>query len=338
MRQKRILKTIPVLLLISLISSCPAFAQPQVKPEKEEKILSLPKLKKSPPSFKLSTSAGVFSGYDSNVNLSPVSKGDTFQEFLYSLSFSKPWTEGTTFTFNYDLDFLNYSRFTDSTNLLNHLRFGLHKEMGRYFDIGTGYDLGAFYYPHNKEGNFLLHRGFFYVKNYLTRRLYQEVLYESGYKRHTQRKALQDTINTYQDKKLIDRRNTGQYTIGMKVTPDLFAKVRLRFTNNDSNARFDDYYDYKAYEISPAAEYKFTRRLEGSAAFSFTRRDYKSRLVFANDYKEKDKIYAANLSFRYKVNRNNIASLAYCLRNNDSNEDLEEYTENIMTLGWQYNF
>lgn len=339
MNEKNILRSITLSLIgVFLLAAGPSFAQPQVKPEKEEKILTLPKLKKAPPSFKLSTSVGVFSGYDTNVNLSPVSKGDTFQELLYSLSFSKPWMEGLRFSLDYDLDFLNYSHFTDSTNLLNHLRLGLHKELGKFFDIGTGYDLGAFYYPHNEDGDFLLHKAFFYVKNYLTRKVYQELLYEAGYKGHTHRKALQDTIDTYQDKKLKDRRNIGQYTIGMKVSRDLFAKLRARFTINDSNARYEDYYDYKTYEISPALDYKFTRRLEGNLAFSFTRRNYKSRLVFANDYKEKDKIYAANLAFRYKVNQSNIASLAYTYRNNSSNESLEEYTENIMTLGWQYNF
>ena len=72
--------------------------------------------------------------------------------------------------------------------------------------------------------------------------------------------------------------------------------------------------------------------------FVYLRKNYKTRLVTLEDYKQKDNIYAANLGARFKLNRNNLLSLFYTYRDNHTNESLEKYTENLISCGWQYNF
>jgi hypothetical protein len=309
----------------------------EIKEEKEEKTLEVEKLRKMPPTYKLSSEAAIFSGYDSNVNLSPISKGDVFEEFLYSLDFTKPWIKGIKFTFDYDLDVLNYSDITDASNILNHFRFGLHKKLST-FNLGTGYDFSIFYYPHNEDGNFLFHKGFFYLKHSLLKNLYQQILLEAGLKEHTERKALSDTISTLQDKELVDRRQSAEYSLGYILKPSLFLKLKLRFSKNDSNARYMDFYDYKSYELSPGINYKFSKQIELFSNFIYIKKDYKSRLVTLSDYKQRDEIYSLNLGMRYTLNKKNILSIIYTYRNNSSPDSLEKYTGNVISLGWQYNF
>lgn len=308
-----------------------------IKEEKQEKTLEIEKLQKRPLTYKLSSTAGLFSGYDSNVNLSPTSKGDLFEEFLYSLDFSKPLIKGLKFTFDYDLDVLNYNEINDASNILNHFRFGLHKKLSP-FDLGTGYDLSIFYYPHDDNGDFLFHKCFFYIRNRLLKNLYHQLLLEAGVKKHTERKALSDTISTLQDKELVDRRQSIEYSLGYSFTSNLFLKLKTKFSKNDSNARYMDFYDYKSYELSPSIDYKLSKTLGLFSSFTYLKKNYKSRLVTLSDYKQKDEIYSVNLGVRYSLNKKNILSLLYTYRNNSSPDSSEKYTDNVMSFGWQYNF
>ncbi len=319
----------------------------QVKEEKEEKFFKMEKLRVKPAAFKMAVSAGLFTGYDSNVNLRPAREGDVFQEFLLSADFIKPWIMGTRFSFNYDLGVLNYSEITDATNILNHLRFAAHKKLGA-FETGTGYDLSILYYPNDDEdfaynndksnGDFLFHKCFYYIKHNISGRLFHQILVEAGYKDYTNRKALQDSLTTLQDKERVDHRQLAEYSIGLALPPKMFFKLRGRAYRNDSNARYLDFYDYNVYDISPGLDFRAGRRLTFYTSFIYTRKNYKSRLVTSEAYKQKDDIYYANIEARYKIWKESVFSLMYTYRGDNSNDSLEKYTENVMTLGWQYNF
>lgn len=336
MRLKPISLAVLFCIFSLILSKGIAFAQERT--DREEVAPERAKLQKEQFPLRFSSNAAVFSGYDSNVNLSPVSKGAVFEEGLFSASLIKPWKYDLKFTFDYDLDGINYNQVSDATNILNHLRFGLHKKVMRNFTIGTGYDFSAFYYPNDEDGDFLLQKCFFYVKNNLTRKLYHQVMVEAGYKNHLYRKALSDDIGTYQDKKLVSRRQIAEYKVGYFVNKNLSLGIKGRFTKNDSNAKYQNFYDYKTYEVSPSANYRITKKMDIFASFSYIERNYKSRLVALKDYKEKDKIYSTTSGLRYALNNQNILSLIYTYRNNDSNEPLEKYTENVISVGWQYNF
>ena len=130
---------------------------------------------------KLSYKAAFYTGYDSNVNLSSSRNGDIFEEFLLSLYFVRPWIKGTRFTFDYDIDFLNYNDIRDATSVLHHIRLGVHKDFFRTL-VGTGYDLGVINYPYNEDGDFLFHKGFFYIRKNLSRKMYHKLKLEYGLK------------------------------------------------------------------------------------------------------------------------------------------------------------
>jgi hypothetical protein len=54
--------------------------------------------------------------------------------------------------------------------------------------------------------------------------------------------------------------------------------------------------------------------------------------------KERDNLYVARTGIKYNLNKNNVLALSYAYRDNSSNEDLEEYRENVFSASWQYKF
>jgi len=290
--------------------------------------------------FKLTANAGAFFGYDSNVNLSPLKKGDLFEEALASAAFSKSFfSKSLRLAVNYDLDALSYNQITDATNILNHIRMGLHKRLFSSFDVGSGYDLSAFYYSHNEDGTFLFHRCFVYGRQYFSPRIYHQLFYNAGYKIHTDRKALAEAIGTYQNKELESRRHEIEYSVALLPLKGVYAGCSGRFTINDSNAKYLNFYDYKTYEASPYVSLRLTDKANLNTSFTYIRRNYKSRLVSTGTgSKEHDNIYLVNVNLSYSLNKNNLLSLIYTYRDNSTNEPLEEYNENVISVGWQYYF
>lgn len=331
-------KIIFLLVIISVFATGLAYSQ--VTEDREDRSLQelrrLRKLIKKPQPYKFSSTAGIFVGYDNNVKLAPTRQGDVYEEFLYSLDFMKPLGDGFRFEFDYDLDYTNYNAVTDATNLLNHLRFELNKKFA-LCKVGTGYDLGFIYYPKDDDGNFLFHKGFVYFEKDILR-TYHVIGLEYGLKDYTDQKALADTIGTKQSKKRSDKRLSPYYSMGFKVTPKLFAKFKTKFSINDSNARYVDFYDYKSYQHSLGFVYKLLDNLNLSSTFSYRRKLYDSRTVTLRTYKQKDSRYTATLGLDYKVNSKNTVALSYTYRQNESNDSLSEYSESVVNCGWLYSF
>jgi len=327
-----------VFLLFCSLGARDVFAQAHDRDDRiEEKTADLRGLQRSPYAPKFASSAGLSFGYDTNVNLSTTKKGDGFEQLLFSSGFTKPWVKGARFTFNYDLGVINYGEITDASNILNHFRFGVHQKLSS-FVAGTGDDLGVLYYPNNEDGNFLFHKGFLYVRQNISRKLYHQLMLEAGIKDYSEQKAIGDTISTFQNKERLDRRQSAEWSVGYSLTPKLLLKFLTRFSVNDSNARYVDFYDYKSYEFSPRVNYRLSKKVELFSGIGYLRKNYKTRVVTLTNYKEKDNIYSANAGLRYLPDKNDILTLLYSYRDNSSNDSIQEYSENVISCGWQHNF
>ncbi|MBD3264024.1 MAG: outer membrane beta-barrel protein [Candidatus Omnitrophica bacterium] len=325
------------LALLFLLFSNPNSIFAQVKEEKEEEKRKTKEVFREEPKSAAKSRISLFSGYDSNVKLSPDRKGDVFEEFVYSFDYTKPLFEKLDFDFDYDLDVLNYNEFTDLSSILNHLRFELIAKPGRC-RIGGGYDLGVLYYPRNDDGNFLFHEGFFYLKRYLFKNTFHKIEFQYGLKDYIQNKALGDSILVNQEKERLDRRIGVEYSLGSLINPRLYLLFKTKFYTNDSNARYMDFYDYKAYRFWLGCDYRLSAKFYFLTKFSYTNKDYDTRTVTLTNYKQEDDYYSATAGLRYRLDDRRTLSLYYTYRENSSNEPLEEYSESVITCGWQYNF
>jgi len=321
------------LIIFSLLFFSSSYCFSQINEEKAERLPreELPQV--NLPTYKLKMQAGVFTGFDSNVYLDNTRKGDVFQEFIYALKFNKPLTEGINFNFRYTLDYFNYSEATDYSNLLNWFVFDINKKISN-FTIGTGADISFLYYPDNKEGDFVFHKGFVYIGNDLTNKIYHQIKVYYGTKRYLYEKALFDTATTYQDKERQDKRQQYEYLISYKFSDKLNLRLRSNFYINDSNARYIDFYDYKANSGSFGFDYKFSSRSYFLFDYLYEKKNYTTRTVTNRDYRQKDRLSVVNLGFYYFINKN-VVSLKYAHRDNFSNDKLSRYSENMMTCGWQ---
>lgn len=346
MRCKYIILRLFMFLLISvLLRVSPGFAQSTTKEEEQEKTLNVlegQKLQKESsqektPTHRLYSSTAFFSGYDTNARLSTDRKGDIFEEYLFSLDFTKYWPKDINFTFTYDFDILNYNEITDASNILNHFRIGPSKKFA-LCTLGAGYDLGILYYPHNQDSSFILQKGFFYIRQDISQNTYHKLQFEAGCKAFTDGKAMGDAIDSYQDKERKDKIERLEYRIDSFVYPKLLVSSKTRFSLNDSNARYVDFYDYKSYAETLGADYKLGRNLSLFADFTYIRKVYDSRTVTLRDYKERDNLYGGNIGLKHKTNKRNQLSLYYTYWQNVSNDDLARYTESIITCGWQHLF
>ena len=311
----------------------------QVKEDKEEN--SLNKSGTSYPSRVFGadfySQAGLSFGYDSNVNLSSSRKGDLFEEALYSLQLKKPLFESQTFILNYDLDALTYNEVTDASSILTHLRFALDTKLS-VCSVGFGYDLGILYYPYDRNGNFLFHRGFLYLRKDISPNTYHMLTAEYGIKEYTQRKALSTSISTFQNKEQLDRRESLAYSINSSLTDRLFAQARVKFSVNDSNARYLSFYDYKTYELFLSAFYQLSENIILSPELGYRKKIYDSRTVTNGNYKQKDALYSAGMGLIYKVNDKDRLSLDYIYRNNSSNDSFSRYLESVISCSWKRGF
>lgn len=219
----------------------------QTSEEREEKILKIKKFEQE--ILKRKTQAKPFQkirlyfGYDSDTELTFERKNDTFEGFLYSLDFKKPFPESLFFRLDYDLDFRNYNKITDASTLLNHLKLTLGNKFS-FLEAGLGYDFNWLYYTHSAY-DFLLHKGFLYLAKEFPKKIYQRLEFYYGLKDYLDRHALGDSLGVYQDKTRRDRRLGTRYSLTWVLSPRLVSHLGFDFYANDSNVRYLDYYDYK---------------------------------------------------------------------------------------------
>ncbi len=72
--------------------------------------------------------------------------------------------------------------------------------------------------------------------------------------------------------------------------------------------------------------------------FGYRRKGYDSRTITNGTDKQHDNLYSGSVGVRVLLKEKDSLSLEYTYRDNDSNDDLQEYSENVITCGWQHNF
>ena len=297
----------------------------------EEKNINLFRFKSFP--YKFKTKTEFFSGYDSNVKLDSKRKGDIFEEFYLSFNINTPRYKNLYFTFNYNLDILNYNEFTDASSILNNLNFSFNKKLFD-FVIFCGYDFSNIYYPDNEDYDFLFHKIFFSLRHNIKKDLYQQFVFSRGYKYYINKRNF-DNLYKSLDEKRNDDRYTFSYILAKNIK-NLSLKLKNRYSINDSNVVYLDFYDYKSVSPSFELDYKLQKFLF-SLKFKYTIKNYK-RSIVSLDCKEKSKLFNFIYAIDYNMNDKNSIIFEYNYNRNSSNEKLNRYFENIFKLGLRHIF
>jgi len=332
--KKNILIVIISFIVVGLMASG---ALAEISDDKQDKVGQLGGALEEDPAYDIRHTAAFSVGYDDNVNLTKKKKSDIFETFRYSLGYTQEIVEGLDFIIDYDLDYVNYGSITDANNLMSHINIGILKEISRV-DLGASYDFSYYYYPKNQDGDFYFHKGKFYIRDYLAEGLYHQISIIPGFKNHVHRKALANSISTFQDSERRDERQTYRYTIGAVVNPKIFFKLSGSIILNDSNADYEDFYDYKAYQFAPSIYYKLSKRLRLFLNYMYRYKMFRQRTVTYDNYKQRDGLYVASLGFNFRLTKNSSLTASYIFRNNSSNDDEESYNGNVLNVGCRVRF
>ena len=247
----------------------PAVLNAEIKEEKSERAyLNIPQ--ETYP-LKIRTETGIFLGYDGNVLLNTERKGDIFQKTYWFVNINKKIRKDWGVNLSYYGDYWNYSEFNDASSMVNNIRLEAYRYLGKV-KLGSGYDFTYMYYPFNSEGDFFFHKGFVYFKYSLTRNLYNKLSLTYGSKNFISAKALSDTYSTYQNKNRLDKRFFCRNEVGIYLNRNTLLRLIAGFRKNNSNSRFEDYYDYDAYTGGIRLDVKITPKIIGFTDLFFTRK------------------------------------------------------------------
>ncbi|GEM_PF-664817 len=288
--------------------------------------------------YKLLSTLELSGSYETNPRLTSIRKGDSAGHLKYSFLFKRPLFKGVLLNFNYNFDGTGYSELNELTNLLNHTRLSLDKSVNKHLGFGIGYDFSSFYYPQEPSSDFYFHKGFFYVKHNISKKFYHQVMWEEGFKGYIHSPAYEHSTTIFQDVDRQDYRHGIEHSVGLTLTEKMFFRFRTKYSINDSNAFYQDYNDYKSWDFAPYLNYQISEKYSINLSMTFTDKEYKNRLVAAQDYERHDQIYNGSVGLRYKINTNNTLSLGYGYDESHSNDPTTEYTGSTFNGGWQYKF
>jgi long-subunit fatty acid transport protein len=294
------------------------------------------KKKKTP--AKLSSSIKLSAGYETNAKLSRIRKGDLYEELGYSINYFHSLTKNTRFVANYNLDVQEYNEITDISHMLNHMKLGFETVLNKALLLGTAYDFTYLHYHDSDESNNLTHKGSVYLKHKFSKKSYQQITVESSIKDYPTARALADFASTYQYDDRRDDRIGIEYSVASTLNKKTNVRFRFKISDNNSNAKYQDFYDYKTYDFNPRFTYKLSDKIGVSSGFTYSRKNYESRNVSSGTEKTHDNVYTATAGLTYKLTKNDSLNLNYVYRQAISKDSLSNYSGSTISSGWQHSF
>jgi len=279
--------------------------------------------------------ASITQGYDTNATLDSEREGDFFNQANLDLDLIHEFYSNVKVKFAAGATDINYYDVTDANFLDAYAGSGLIFDFLDVLSMETLYKFSEIYYHKDKQGTYLTHEAIFGLKHAITDSLYHKVEYEIMYKHFDERQARDAAGTQVKDRK--DLRHTVSYQITKTFTKTLF-KVKGTFFHNDSNDKYLDYYDYNSYKASGSLIQLLTEKLYiiGSVAYEF--KDFKDRYVSDIGKKQEDDVYFISAALFYDLTANLSVGADYTYIKNDSNDPLEDYTDNLFTTGLYYTF
>lgn len=280
---------------------------------------------------------GTLGGFENNANLDSSRKGDTYtQEFLDSKI-----TFRTCDWFNLKVDYflnnINYHEATDNSFLDNTLEPGFQLNLKDRLILDGRYSLQIVDYYKNEKGEFTKNGASGNIRYYFTDKVFADAGYVFSFYEYDDFKARgANKIETTTTRE--DARHIIKSDLGIFIKKDVLLKLKGNYCFNDSNDKYNDYYDYEYFTIGASLVHPITKKLFGVWGGSYQRKEFDSRRSLDGTKIEDDDLFILNASLYYRFSPKFLFGATYTYLENSSNEPIQEYSDSIVTCGVYYSF
>jgi len=213
---------------------------------------------------------------------------------------------------------------------------GFSKYIGDFVTY-VGYEFVYQYYPRENELDSLFNKVLIKFTHNITSAFSHFILLEAGVKKYPSSKALGEDIFTYQSSPRREYRYSASYNICTKWAKNIL-EAGFKFSYNDSNDVYQDFYDYYKYNFRVIYTYLLNLRTNIWSKFEYSAKKYTNRTPIFRDYLQKDHTYIIDLGLDYKLTKYLNFIVDYQYVQVSSNEPLQEYSESIILCGCSWRF
>ena len=271
-------------------------------------------------------------GYDSNVNLDSMRRGDGFFQQIFEGGAEKTWGPGR-WRLKGSAEFFKYDNHESSDYRSLILAPSFETQIAPKTDFKLQYELNSFHYIQNADLNYLGHRLRPSISYQYNKKFTQTFYTLAEWKDFGTRKAL-TAADTDSDHLRSDKGY--EAGTGLRFSPDTkkVLGVTVAYKTNDSNDLFHDFNDSEGMKLSGYAYFQLPRKFSTIAYGGYHFKKYEARtfLTGSDETQEDDFFYLGN-SLYYDVSPSWQVVFSYLYKQNYSNDPAQTYSGYTLTAG-----
>ncbi len=281
---------------------------------------------------------GLTEGFDSNVNLDPSKKSDSYIEESLDARYTYPIKDDSLdVKFGFDIVNSTYYNITDASLFDGSAYVNLEGKMPNDLTFIGGYAFNTVWYPNDENGTYISNEVSGGYKHYITSRVYQKAMYRFSLKNYIDKKRRLGNAE-FSSERRADLRQVLEHEVAVYIFENVKLKITNQFLVNDSNDQYFDYYDYSQYKFGPSMTVSLMDKLYNISSFSLVHREYAGRRASGKNSRQKDDLYIASTSLLYDITKVISVYATYSYRENRSTETLDKYSSSIFATGLYYSF
>lgn len=291
-------------------------------------------LKKKYGRLELDVAASLVAGYDANVNLDRYDRdGSIFTQKTLGLYGKYELIDSKVFVrTGYDFTWIKYWKFSDPDLLDNILSTGVDMKVTDNLMWSVDYMADFVGFPRDEQSEYTMNLIETSLRHDINDWIYQKVIYQFLHKHYPKWKP-NNAWGIRQERDRSDSRNSITHQLGVFVGNKTFFKTENKFSMNDSNELFLDFYDYHAFKTKVSVTHILTNKIYGTASFAYQYKAYEQRSVGAQDFDQRDNLYIYNTSLFYDIIPAVSLGMSFDYRENNSNENQQKYEDYIISSG-----
>ena len=282
--------------------------------------------------------ANIKQGFDNNVYLDPSRRKDAFVQSSIGEYMTYYHNEDQRVNFDSNITSLLYYN-QNNNNLLDiYLNPWVEQDFfNNIFTLEGGYVFDWVCFPNSPDGTYLDNGFSVYLRNNVTPDFYHKI----GGKIDIKSFIHDRTYNASKVKtntKRFDVLYTGEYQAAWYLWDIIKLKQRVQVFQNESNYKYQDYYDYWGYNLKTTGIFYFTKKCYSIMNFSYTKKNYYKRTVPSSTSNQRDRLYVASFLLAYDITPSFTISADYSYRENVTNQPVDKYSGSVYTISLSYVF